>query len=111
MTGPEGSSAGVPRSSLIQSKGTPNRITLSKPFFNQRANKFLQSVNTPSALPRQCRDLYTSIRIIGDEYRVHEHGLGKLAFCLPFSREWVGVSTLEDRRDIHIFFKKMCDHL
>jgi hypothetical protein len=104
MTGPETSSAGVPRPSYVHNqfqkeahkkglkgiyfdtieRNSKQDNTL-QTFLYQRPNEFFEFINAPSALSRQRRYFNTGIRIVGDEYGIHEHGLGKLAFCLPFS--------------------------
>ena len=69
----------------------------SETLLHQWSDEPLQSIDTPSALPWQRWDLDTGCGVVGNKYGVHEHRLVKSAARLPLSREWVIVTTLEDR--------------
>lgn len=52
-------------------------------FFNERAEKLLDFVDTPAALTREGRYLEAGIGIVGNEDGVHQHRLGQCTSGLP----------------------------
>ena len=119
MTGPETSSAGVPRPSCVHktsNKRTTPEFNVNNPrkthlytcqryteqddtlqtLLHQRSDEALKFVHAPPTLAGQSRNLNTCIWIVGDENGIHKHGFRELALGLPFSRGGVRVATLED---------------
>lgn len=52
-------------------------------LLHQWSKERLELVDTPPTLTRQSRDHDAGFRVIGDEDRVHEHGLCELPTALP----------------------------
>ena len=104
MTGPEGSSAGVPRSSYQTRSSRERRASRFEPLqtthlhavewhteeddalkalLHQRSEELLELVHAPAALAGQGRDLDARVGVVRDEDGVHEHRLGEVPTGLP----------------------------
>lgn len=108
MTGPLGSSAGVPRSSCARweqesmvlfstrgintTEGETDLVAVQRDteeddapeaLLHEGLEELLELVHAPPALARKTGDLDARIRLVGDEDGVHEHGLCEGALSLP----------------------------
>jgi hypothetical protein len=71
-------------------------------LLHERAEELLEAVHAPAALAGQACDFDACVGFVGDEDRVHEHGLRELPPALPPARERVLVAALEYRGDVHV---------
>ena len=108
MTGPLGSSAGVPRSSCAQWKqesmvlfstrgmnrteGETDLVAVQRDteeddapeaLLHEGLEELLELVHAPPALAGEGGDLDARVGVVGDEDGVHEHGLCEGALSLP----------------------------
>lgn len=65
-------------------------------LLDERTQEFLETIDTPAPLPGKGGNFNRRLRVIRDEDRIHKHGFGERARCLPFTRQRVSISTLQN---------------